>query len=103
MRYLVLLLLSVAFSVAVPAAENDDASPGSQQPNGAETTADGAGSGQSGSGNGNGQDDGEQSAGQQPSPADRPIGEADNEDGPSRFVPSEEISLDLGVSFPVDI
>lgn len=27
----------------------------------------------------------------------------DDEDGPARFIPTEEISQDLGVSFPADI
>lgn len=29
--------------------------------------------------------------------------EADEEESPGRFIPTEEISQDLGVSFPVDI
>ena len=29
--------------------------------------------------------------------------EADEEESPDRFIPTEEISQDLGVSFPVDI
>lgn len=39
----------------------------------------------------------------QPSPTDQPIESDEENDGPQRFIPSEEISLDLGVSFPADI
>jgi hypothetical protein len=35
--------------------------------------------------------------------ADAESGEEDEEESPDRFIPTEEISQDLGVSFPVDI
>jgi len=51
-------------------------------------------------------DDSSQTSGQPT--ADRPLEQSedaaeDEEEGPGRFTPSEEISLDLGVSFPADI
>ncbi|MEX2468588.1 MAG: hypothetical protein WD396_02420, partial [Pseudohongiellaceae bacterium] len=55
----------------------------------------------------------EEPAADQDSQADRPAGgdqaqaqtdeEAEEEESDARFIPTEEISQDLGVSFPVDI
>lgn len=86
--YLALVML-LAFA-PLHAAENPDADDEEQQ------TEEGDGQAT--------EEDGGQSAEQQPSPTDQRIEETDSEEeGQQRFIPTEEISLDLGVSFPADI
>lgn len=53
-----------------------------------------------------GQSDSGASGGLQPAAEQEAAGDTDQEqttDGNSRFIPTEQISQDLGVSFPVDI